>query len=58
MLARRTALIVAHRLTHAARADRIVVLVRAWVIETGTHAGLVEAGGADARPWSPWAARR
>ena len=42
---RRTTLVVAHRLTTAARADRVVVLDRGRVVETGTHAGLLAAGG-------------
>ncbi|MGQ0630151.1 MAG: ABC transporter ATP-binding protein [Sporichthyaceae bacterium] len=57
-LAGRTALVVAHRLTQAASADRVVVLERGRVVETGTHADLVAAGGPYARLWSAWAARR
>ncbi|KAA9158728.1 ABC transporter ATP-binding protein [Amycolatopsis acidicola] len=54
----RTALIVAHRLTQAARADRVVVLDRGRVTEIGTHAELVAAGGGYARLWAAWSANR
>ena len=40
----RTALVVAHRLTQAARADRIIVLDAGRVVEEGTHDALVAAG--------------
>ncbi|MFC4036233.1 ABC transporter ATP-binding protein [Streptomyces polygonati] len=42
---RRTTLVVAHRLTTAARADRVVVIDGGTVVETGTHAGLLAAHG-------------
>ncbi|MFG1811430.1 ABC transporter ATP-binding protein [Streptomyces sp. NPDC049040] len=42
---RRTTLVVAHRLTTAARADRIVVIDRGTVVETGTHTALLAAQG-------------
>ena len=41
----RTTLVVAHRLATIRNADRIVVLEEGRVVETGTHAALVEAGG-------------
>lgn len=41
----RTALVVAHRLTQAARADRIIVLDAGRVVEEGTHDELVRTGG-------------
>ncbi|SDP23919.1 ATP-binding cassette, subfamily C [Klenkia soli] len=53
----RTTLVVAHRLTQAARADRVVVLAAGRVVEEGTHAELVAAGGRYARLWSAWTAR-
>jgi len=47
----RTAVIVAHRLATAARADRIAVVASGRIVEIGTHAELVEAGGIYTRLW-------
>jgi ATP-binding cassette subfamily B protein len=47
----RTTLVVAHRLTTAARADRVVLLDHGRVVEDGTHGQLLAAGGRYARLW-------
>ncbi|MFE7626685.1 ABC transporter ATP-binding protein [Streptomyces sp. NPDC057509] len=48
---RRTTVVVAHRLTTAARADRVVVLDAGTVVETGTHTDLLAARGPYRRLW-------
>ncbi|MER6910727.1 ABC transporter ATP-binding protein [Streptomyces sp. NPDC000594] len=62
---RRTTLVVAHRLTTAARADRVIVMADGRVAEDGTHAELLArdgryatlwrtfTGGSDGRPTDP-----
>lgn len=46
VMSTRTTLFIAHRLTTAARADRILVLSRGEVVEVGSHTELMAAGGA------------
>jgi ATP-binding cassette subfamily B protein len=41
----RTVILISHRVSTVRQADRIVVLERGRIVEEGTHAALVEAGG-------------
>ncbi len=52
LAARRTTLVVAHRLSTAARADRIAVIDQGRVAELGTHDELLEADGIYAALWA------
>jgi subfamily B ATP-binding cassette protein MsbA len=45
LMANRTVIVIAHRLSTIRRADKIVVLNRGRITETGTHQELVEGGG-------------
>ncbi|WP_329128774.1 ABC transporter transmembrane domain-containing protein [Streptomyces sp. NBC_01476] len=53
----RTALVVAHRLSQAATADRVVVMEAGRIVEEGGHLELVAAGGRYARLWAAWSDR-
>ena len=55
LTARRTTLVVAHRLTTAARADRIVVMESGKIAEVGSHAELLARGGSYAALWAAFA---
>ena len=53
----RSTLVVAHRLTQAAAADRVVVLEHGRILEQGPHDELVSAGGRYAQLWAAWEGR-
>lgn len=53
----RTTLVVAHRLTQAAGADRVIVLEHGQIVEEGPHRELVSAGGRYAQLWAAWEGR-
>jgi ATP-binding cassette subfamily B protein len=51
LMAGRTALVVAHRLSTVVRMDQLVVLDRGLLVEQGTHHELLQMQGAYARLW-------
>jgi ATP-binding cassette subfamily B protein len=56
LLEGRSAILIAHRLTTAQRADRIVVIDKGGIIEMGTPSELLASGGAYARMYDAWLA--
>ena len=57
-LSGRTALVVAHRLSQAARTDRVLVLEHGRIVEEGTHADLAAGTGRYAQLWRAWTRHR
>ena len=56
LLEGRSAILIAHRLTTAQRADRIVVIDNGGIVEVGTPQELISAGGAYAKMYEAWLA--
>ena len=54
LLENRTAILIAHRLSTAMRADRIVVVDYGRIVEVGSHDELVAAGGVYAEMYATW----
>jgi ATP-binding cassette subfamily B protein len=54
LLEGRTAVLIAHRLSTAMRADRIVVVGDGRLLEVGSHAELVALGGHYAEMYDTW----
>jgi ATP-binding cassette, subfamily B, bacterial len=54
LLEGRTAILIAHRLTTAMKADRIVVVDHGRIVETGSHEDLLSAGGRYAAMFEIW----
>jgi ATP-binding cassette subfamily B protein len=54
LLGGRTAILIAHRLTTAMRADRIVVVHDGRIVEIGSHSELLELGGRYAKMFATW----
>ncbi len=54
LLEARTAVLIAHRLTTAMKADRIIVVDDGRILESGSHAELVAAGGRYAEMYATW----
>lgn len=52
----RTGIVIAHRLSQAAAADRIVVMKDGRVVQSGSHDDLVQASGPYAELWAAWTA--
>ena len=52
LVAQRTVLVIAHRLSTVRRADKIVVMEQGRIIESGNHEALIELGGHYADLWA------
>jgi ATP-binding cassette, subfamily B, bacterial len=58
LLQGRTAILIAHRLSTAMRADRIIVVDDGMIVESGSHDELVDLGGRYADMFQTWASHR
>ena len=56
LLEGRTVVVIAHRLSTSERADMVGVVDGGELVELGTHADLVAAGGAYSRLYATWVA--
>lgn len=54
----RSAVVIAHRLDQARRADRILLMDNGCIVESGSHEHLLEQGGRYARLWNAWTLHR
>jgi ATP-binding cassette subfamily C protein len=54
----RTSIVVAHRLSQAVAADRILVMEAGRIVEEGSHAHLLTTGGQYADLWKAWSVGR
>src|SRR5690606_41897345 len=52
LMGNKTVIAIAHRLSTIARMDRLVVMDQGRIVETGSHAQLIAAGGLYARLWA------
>jgi ATP-binding cassette subfamily B protein IrtB len=58
LVADKTVIVIAHRLSTVVNADRIIILDDGKIIEQGQHANLIAAGGRYARLWAAQTAER
>lgn len=54
----RSALVIAHRLDQASRADTVLVMDSGRIVERGAHESLIERDGIYARLWAAWSIGR